>query len=134
MKGAKHTERRPGTSTALAVALAAAAVAPALTGCADEPAARAADRRVTIVLDDFRYKPQTVRARAGKLTVTLISHARLGHNFTLRKGGQPVRKISPIKPGARVTETLDLKRGDYRIFCSIANHEELGMYGTLTVR
>jgi plastocyanin len=114
--------------TALAIAIAVVAA----TG--DEPAARAADRRVTIVLDDFRYRPQTVRARAGRLTVTLISRGRLGHNFNLRKGGRIVAEVTTLKPGVRATKRLNLSRGDYRMFCSIANHEELGMYGTLTVR
>jgi len=119
-------------ATVLAVAGIAVAIV-ASTG--DEPAARAAERRVTIVLDDFRYRPQTIRARPGRLTVVLRSRARLGHNFNLRRGGRrPFATVSPIKPGARETKRLNLERGDYRMFCSIANHEELGMYGTLTVR
>jgi plastocyanin len=112
----------------------AAIVLVVLESGGDEPAARAADRRVTIVLDDFRYRPQTIRARTGRLTVTLDSRGRLGHNFNLRKGGRPVAKVTTLKPGVRETKRLDLSRGDYRMFCSIANHEELGMYGTLTVR
>ena len=116
------------------VLVAAAIVIAVLESGGDDPAARAADRRVTIVLDDFRYRPQTIRARAGRLSVVLLSRGRLGHNFNLRKGGRPVVEVSTLKPGVRETKRIDLTRGDYRMFCSIANHEELGMYGTLTVR
>jgi plastocyanin len=27
-----------------------------------------------------------------------------------------------------------VRAGEYRFFCALANHEELGMYGTLIVR
>jgi hypothetical protein len=27
-----------------------------------------------------------------------------------------------------------VRKGDYRFFCALSNHEELGMYGTLVVR
>jgi plastocyanin len=107
----------------------------ALAGCGgDEADARGADGRVAIVLDDFRYRPQTIRARPGRLTVELSSRGRLGHNFNLRKGGRTVATVKTLKPGVRRTAAIDLTRGDYRMFCSIANHEELGMYGAITVR
>jgi plastocyanin len=30
--------------------------------------------------------------------------------------------------------SVKLTRGDYHYFCSVGNHEELGLYGTLVVR
>lgn len=119
----------------LPLAVAAAVAALLLTSRGgDGGDARAADRRVTVVLDDFRFKPQTIRARPGRLTLALEGRGRLGHNLHLRKGGRVVTKIKTLKPGARRTKTVELTRGDYRMFCSIANHEELGMYGTIAVR
>jgi plastocyanin len=107
----------------------------ALAGCAGgEPTARVRDRHVAIVLDDFSIRPQTIRARPGKITFDLVNRGRVGHNFHLRRGaGDPV-EVTTIFPGERESVTADLKRGDYRMVCTVSNHEELGMYGTLVVR
>ena len=37
-------------------------------------------------------------------------------------------------PGASGTGSGTLQRGTYTLVCILGNHEELGMYGTLTVR
>ena len=29
---------------------------------------------------------------------------------------------------------MRVRKGEYRFFCALANHEELGMYGTLVVK
>lgn len=122
--------RRPA---ALAV-LAAASLA-LWAGCgSSEPAARASGGRVAVVLDDFRFKPQAVVAKAGRLTFELRNRGRLAHSFRLRRAGRPVAQVPSLLPGASRTATFTLRRGNYRVFCALANHEELGMYGTLTVR
>ena len=42
-------------------------------------------------------------------------------------------RIPTIKPGERASRDFQLAAGNYTMFCAIANHEELGMSGTLTV-
>jgi plastocyanin len=102
-------------------------------GCADPPT-RVRGDRVEIALDDFMLRPQTVRARAGTLTFRVVNEGRLPHNFRLRRGeGEPL-KITTLLPGERGTAEIDLERGDYGMVCTVANHEELGMTGILTVR
>jgi plastocyanin len=119
---------------ALLAPLIAAALALA-TGCGgDEPAARARGGHMAIVLDDFRFVPQKIRADRGKLTFELRNRGRLAHTFRLRFEGRAVVEVPSLLPGERATKTVRLPRGDYRMFCALANHEELGMYGTLTVQ
>jgi plastocyanin len=115
----------------LALLLAAVVVA----GCGDrEPAARAPDGRVTVELDDFFLEPQTIRARPGPTRFEVANAGRLAHNFRLRRGpGEPL-KITTMLPGESGSARIDLERGDYRMVCTVANHEELGMTGTLIVR
>ena len=117
---------------AIAVALAALA----LSGCGgpEEPA-EAGDGRIEIALDDFLIRPQNVRAPAGELTFDVTNRGRLGHNFRLRnrKGEEPVA-IRTLLPGHRASETVRLPRGDYKMLCTVANHEQLGMTGRLVVR
>jgi len=116
----------------LTAALVAAAL---LGGCGGaEPPARVRGERVDIVLDDFLLRPQTVRARAGTLTFDVTNEGRIPHNFRLRRGeGEPL-KITTLLPGETGTRRADLPRGDYRMVCTVANHEELGMTGTLVLR
>jgi plastocyanin len=80
----------------LLLALPAAAL-PACGG--DAPAGRVRDGRVAVAIEDFRYRPQLIRAAPG-----------------------------------RMTKVARVRKGDYRFFCALSNHEELGMYGTLVVR
>ena len=90
--------------------------------------------RFTVVLDDFSITPQAIDASSGRLTVTVVNQGRIGHGFRLRAGTREVLKISTLKPGRRVSRSFRLRPGHYRMFCAIANHEELGMWGTLVVR
>jgi plastocyanin len=107
----------------------------ALAGCGGgEPVARARDGNVRIVLDDFSIRPQTVRAHAGRVSFDIVNRGRAGHNFRLRRGpGEPL-KVTTLLPGDSESIAADLRRGDYRMVCTVANHEELGMYGTLVLR
>jgi plastocyanin len=120
-----------GLARAAACLLCVAAAA----GCGGgEPSARARDRAVRIVLDDFSIRPQTVRGRDGRLRFDIVNRGRAGHNFRLRRGpGEPL-KVTTLLPGDSESITADLPAGDYRMVCTVANHEELGMYGTLVLR
>jgi plastocyanin len=113
----------------------AAGVIVALAGCGGgEPTARVRDARVRIVLDDFSIRPQTIRARPGEITFEIVNRGRIGHNFHLLRGAGEPLEVTTIFPGDRRTATATLTRGDYRMVCTVSNHEELGMYGTLVVR
>lgn len=116
-------------------------VAPALVaalgpvGCGgDEPPTRARDGRVTVALDEFLYAPQALRAPSGELTFALSNRGRVGHTFRLRREGRLYVKVPTLKPGERERVSRRLEPGAYRFFCAIANHEELGMHGSLVVR
>jgi plastocyanin len=116
-------------------AIAAALAVLALSGCGGPgPAAEARGGRVEITLDDFLIRPQLVRAAAGEVTFAAGNRGRLPHNFRVRgRGGEPVA-IATLLPGERASETAVLRRGEYKILCTVGNHEELGMYGRLVVR
>ena len=110
--------------------------AAALPACGDdEPAARARDGRVAVALDDFRYRPQLIRAAPGRLRFDLVNRGRLAHTFRLERGEDSiVAKVSSLLPGDRARKTVRVRKGEYRFFCALSNHEELGMYGTLVVK
>jgi plastocyanin len=138
MSGAQHTEQscglmaRPYPFTALAIA---ASVALPVSGCADDaPPARVRDGRATVTLDDFSITPQRLRARPGRVTIRAVNRGAIGHTLRVKRGDREVIVIRTLLPGASGTAAGTLERGDYKLVCILGNHEELGMYGTLTVR
>ena len=104
-------------------------------GCGDDaPAVRARDDRITVQIVDFRYRPQTIRASPGGLTFTLVNKGRLAHTFRVSRANTTIAKVSSLLPGDTATKRVKVGRGEYRFFCALSNHEELGMYGTLIVK
>lgn len=119
-------------SLAVLVVLALAA-APA--GCGGEgPVARAPDGRVALALHDYYLEPTQVRTRAGRVRFDVVDRGRIGHNLRVVRNGRTYLSISTLKPGERATPTVELPRGAYQLFCSVANHQELGLRGALIVR
>jgi plastocyanin len=121
---------RPRTLTVIALS------ALALGACGDPgPAARSADGAFAITLDDYLIRPQDQRVPKGRqLTVSVTNEGRLGHTFRIRSpSGRNVLAFTTIKTGETERRSFKLAAGHYRMYCALANHEELGMYGTLTV-
>jgi plastocyanin len=109
----------------------------ALAGCGSAGApVRTSSPSFTVTLDDYLIRPQEIRVPKGHpLTITVFNHGRLGHTFRIRRGATHVLlAITTIQPGQSKTATIKLKPGKYTMFCALANHEELGMSGKLTVR
>jgi uncharacterized cupredoxin-like copper-binding protein len=113
-------------------ALLAAAV---LSGCGGaEPTVQVRGQRVALELDDFLIRPQNMRAEAGELTFAVSNRGRLPHNFRLRDEGREVVQIATLLPGKSATGSARLRPGTYKMVCTVANHEQLGMTGRLVVR
>jgi hypothetical protein len=109
--------------------------AAALGGCTDDATtAPAKAGTVSITLHDFRLEPQVVTARKRRLTFRVTNRGRLPHNFHIRGVGRVRLEIGTMLPGESETARVTLPRGEFRMFCSISNHEELGEYGSLRVR
>ena len=116
--------------------LSALAVAALLGGCGGPPApVRESGGGVELTLTDFRIRPQVIRARQESMTIIVRNEGRLAHALRIRGASETVRlkvtTLLPGKSGARVG--VKLKRGHWRLYCPLANHEELGMHGTLII-
>ena len=123
---------RPPHIAALALALAAALPS---AGCADDRApTRVRDGRVDVTLDDFSIAPQRIRAKPGRITFRAVNRGAIGHTLRVMRGDREVAAIKTLLPGASGTGSGTFERGTYDLLCILGNHEELGMYGTLTVR
>ena len=122
--------RRP-----FAVTLAVAALAAPATGCTDNaPPAQARGGSVDVTLDDFFIAPQRIRAKPGAITFRVTNRGKVGHTLRVKEGSRDIVAIKTLLPGESATATGTFSRGDYKLVCILGNHEDLGMYGTLTVR
>jgi plastocyanin len=110
--------------------------APLIAACGGSGAAvKEPSGRFAVTLDDYLIRPQEVRVPGGgkRLTVTVTNRGRLGHTFRIRAKSRNVLAFTTLQPGETKTRSFRLKRGTYTMYCVLANHEELGMYGTLEV-
>ena len=115
--------------------LATAGAAAALAGCGDDPPeVRVASGTIELEQRDYRFRPQAVRARSGRVRITVANRGRLPHALQLRVEGRERLRIRTVLPGRRGSASADLAPGRYRFACPIGNHEELGMHGVLTLR
>ena len=92
-------------------------------------------------IDEFRISPQDVRIHSGRITLVAHNDGVLTHNVKIEYADREDPEGNPIPvggtptahPGQTVKATIDLLPGRYRMVCTIANHEDLGQYGTLRV-
>ena len=116
-------------------------VAAPTAGCGEPDPVRVNGHRLTLVLDEYRIRPEVVSVPAGRLTIVVRDRGILTHNVRVQRESEdpeapPVDLggTSTAHPGRRAEGTVDLLPGEYRMVCTIANHDELGQYGTLIVR
>jgi plastocyanin len=90
---------------------------------------------VRVVADEYSFDPaRVVVTGAGPLTITLRNRGDLAHNLKLFRGEEEVGG-TPTFPGGR-TESgrVNLEHGNYEMVCTVGDHAELGMTGSLRVR
>jgi plastocyanin len=120
------------TRTLIALALCALPLA----GCGGSATTvKQTPSRLAVTLDDYLIRPQSIAVATGsRLTLTVTNRGRLGHTFRIRtRTDRNVLAFTTIQPGESKSRTFRLGRGTYTMYCVLANHEELGMYGTLRV-
>ena len=125
---------------ALLVAL--ALIVTSLSACGDEAPVRVEGRELRVELDEFRIVPQNSTVASGRLRIVATNVGRVPHNLKVVKEDEEDREKPPTElggtgtaqPGETATFTFeDLGPGEYRIVCTITNHDDLGQYGKIIV-
>jgi plastocyanin len=129
----------PSLRTLIPVALALAVLTPA---CGEDDPVTLEGRTLRLKLDEYRITPQDVRVSAGRLRIVATNVGRLTHNVKIVRQDStdleaPVEEIDGTRstqPGESTSVTIaELEPGEYRLACTIGNHDDLGQYGTLVV-
>ena len=120
-----------------------AALAIVLGGCGGGDVFRTDRPILRITLEEYRIVPQEIVITSPRVKLVVRNAGRLTHNLVIQVPEGPDGKPVEV-PGARV-ETMQpgetappikvtLTPGEYRMVCTIANHDDLGQYGKLTVK
>jgi uncharacterized cupredoxin-like copper-binding protein len=110
------------------------------SGCGGEGTYRTERPILRISLDEYRIVPQNIVARSGRTKLDVRNAGRLTHNLVVqiprgRREAVEVGRTETMQPGETGEPIkLTLRPGDYRLVCTIANHDDLGQFGKLEVR
>jgi plastocyanin len=77
------------------------------------------------------FDQTSLEAPAGEITIEFTNDASIPHNVTLEgvEGG-----ATETITASTASVTVELEPGTYTYFCSVGNHRQGGMEGTLTVQ
>lgn len=120
----------------LVAALAVAALG--VAGCGDDGHAHGENsavpdgaRRIDVVGRDFAFEPATIEVAAGEPIELALRVENEEHDFTSDDAGAHIGG----EPGETAVGgfTAPDEPGEYEFWCSVGNHRQLGMEGTLVV-
>ena len=84
---------------------------------------------------EFWFALSRSKVTEGPAIVELVNFGEDPHDLRLRRiGGTRTYRTPLVQPGGYFDLELKLLPGRYKLWCSIANHEALGMKATLVVR
>ena len=83
----------------------------------------------------FRLTLSRPSVKAGVVEIELQNDGEDPHDLRVRRvGGTHTFSIPLTQPGKRRTIALHVRPGRYRLWCSVADHAQLGMRAVLRVR
>ena len=128
-----------------AVLAAAAATLPLACGDDDEPTGRTVTvpaeppRPIEIVGDEYFFDPSTVVMtgpgdEAVEIELVLDNRGDLAHNVRVFQEDEEIGGTPTFDGGEKRGGSVRVGAGEYRLVCTVADHEEQGMTGRLVVR
>jgi hypothetical protein len=124
--------RTPVATRLLLGGAATIALAVAVGGCS-HAATVGSNRTLRVALTEYRVIPQSVKSKAGQVTLIVENDGRLTHDLAIWSGGRVITQTPPLLPGAVADLVLSLTPGTYMMASTLFSDQALGAYGTLTV-
>ena len=98
----------------------------AATGSQARPAAT---YKLSADKSKLKFNVSTIRAKAGKVTLTMANPSSLPHAVGVQGKG----KGKTVTKGGTSTYSVTLKKGTYTFYCPVGSHAKAGMKGKLIV-
>jgi len=117
------------------VLVAAVLAAACFGGWADGAAAPHYPARVQVVSQEFHLSPSRYVLKSGPAIVELYNLGEDDHDLVIQRAGSTrvVGRIAALHSRSVADRELNLKPGKYILWCSLADHRQLGMQTRLTV-
>lgn len=97
-------------------------------------AAAPAPAQMQVVAHEYSFTLSRLHVKAGAAVIELANFGQDPHDLRLqRRGARHIAGLGVVAPGQRADLTLRLAPGRYSLWCSVANHRQLGMRATLIV-
>jgi hypothetical protein len=90
-------------------------------------------RTLHLAVTEYRVTPDTVRAYAGTLSITVRNLGVRTHNLAISQGTDNVALTPDLMPGQTTMMTVNLAPGTYMLRSIITGDQALGLWGTLDV-
>jgi plastocyanin len=96
----------------------------------------AAGREVRVAADEYSFAPASIvmTGGPGSFAVSLDNGGALAHNLKVFDGERQLGGTPTFQGGETRSGSVRLEPGRYRLVCTVGDHAELGMVGTLQVR
>jgi uncharacterized cupredoxin-like copper-binding protein len=108
--------------------------APAL-GVAAPAQAKPAPARLLVEAREFNLTLSRAKVKPGTAIIQMVNRGQDPHDLAIQRiGGKRRGKIDKLRPGELGSWDGRLRRGRYKLFCTIEGHRALGMRATLRVR
>jgi plastocyanin len=123
------------TAAAPVATPAAAAPSPVPPDPGPAPLPEPEANRLAVKAAEYFYVLSRPSIRVGEVTIELDNRGEDPHNLNIREEGGEGTPYELPETGSlqRSVSTFDLPAGKYRLWCSLPEHEERGMYTTLVV-
>jgi plastocyanin len=116
--------------------VAAAALAPSPSPApTPTPETEATTNRLGVKSAEYSYTLSRASLAAGDATIELSNQGEDAHNLNLKREGSEEPPLQVPETGSQEHRTAHfyLPAGTYRLWCSLPEHDELGMHATLVV-
>jgi plastocyanin len=111
----------------------------ALAGCGGSGGGKSvtvpSGKPIAVTASEYRFDPKAIVVTGGgPVRFSLTNGGAQAHDLHVQKGGQDLGGTSIFGPGQTQSATVKLAPGTYDFVCTVGDHEQLGMKGTLTVK
>ena len=91
--------------------------------------------RIQVTAKEYFYTLSSRVAPPGAAVIEFVNYGEDPHDMRVqRAGGGRLYKTPVMQPGQYYDLRVDLVAGHYELWCSIANHRQLGMQALLIVK
>ena len=80
------------------------------------------------------FDKPSLEAPAGNVTIDFTNDASIPHNVTVEGDGVEDEATDTISQSTATLTLSNLQPGTYTFYCSVGNHRDAGMEGTLTIK